>query len=315
MTQKINISPKWAMFFCSDSVFIPFGYFRAVDSGRYDNCKYEEVLVPKPKNALEIFKHLEKSNCRECGEKTCLAFAGAVYQSRKKIRMCPRLDSKIVEHYSDEENEARATEETGEQFMESLKKSLAVTDLAEAAKRTGGQYDGHKLMLKVLGKDFGVDSDGNFISDIHINPWIAGPFLDYVINGKGVDPAGEWVSFRELKEGKDVSYPFFQKRCESAMKRVADIYTDLFDDLVHIFGGRKVDEQFESDISVVLHPLPKVPIMICYWKPEDGLASTLNLFFDKSADNNLQNGSILTICVGLALMLEKLSERHGVFTA
>lgn len=112
-----------------------------------------------------------------------------------------------------------------------------------------------------------------------------------------------------------MSYPFFQKRCESAMKRVADIYTDLFDDLVHIFGGRKVAEQFESDISVVLHPLPKVPIMICYWKPEEGLTSTLNLFFDKSADNNLQNGSLLTICVGIALMLEKLSERHGAYTA
>ena len=56
------------------------------------------------KNAMEIFKHLEKSNCRECGEKTCLAFVGAVYQSRKEIRMCPRLDWKIVELYSGVEN-------------------------------------------------------------------------------------------------------------------------------------------------------------------------------------------------------------------
>jgi len=32
------------------------------------------------KNAMEIFKLLEKSNCRECNEKTCLAFAGAVFQ-------------------------------------------------------------------------------------------------------------------------------------------------------------------------------------------------------------------------------------------
>ncbi|MDH3574107.1 MAG: hypothetical protein OET57_19785 [Desulfobacteraceae bacterium] len=77
--------------------------------------------------------------------------------------MCPRLDSKIVEHYSDEEAEARATAETGKQFIESLKKSLAVTDLAQAAKRTGGRFDGFKRMLKDLGKDFGVDVDGNFI--------------------------------------------------------------------------------------------------------------------------------------------------------
>ncbi|MDH3344652.1 MAG: hypothetical protein OEL58_05395 [Desulfobacteraceae bacterium] len=36
------------------------------------------------------------------------------------------------------------------------------------------------------------------------------------------------------------------------------------------------------------------------------------LFFDKSADHNLPNGSIITICVGIARMLEKLSERHGM---
>ncbi|MBW1753989.1 MAG: Fe-S cluster protein, partial [Deltaproteobacteria bacterium] len=35
--------------------------------------------MPQPKNAMEIFRHLDKSNCRECREKTCLAFAGAVF--------------------------------------------------------------------------------------------------------------------------------------------------------------------------------------------------------------------------------------------
>lgn len=269
--------------------------------------------MPKPKNALEIFKHLEKTNCRECGEKTCLAFAGAVYQARKAIRLCPYLDSKTVAHYSDKEAGGEATKGAGEQFIESLKNLLPRTDLSEAAKRTGGRYDGFKLVLKVFGKDFGVDSKGNFYSDIHINPWIAAPFLVYVIHGKGVDPSGQWVSFRELKEGKDVAYSFFQNQCESIMKRVADTYTDLFDDLVHIFGGQKVATPFESDISVVLHPLPKVPIMICYWKPEDGLASTLNLFFDETADHNLQNGVMLTLCSGLARMFEKLSESHGAF--
>lgn len=270
--------------------------------------------MAKPKNAMEIFAHLEKSNCRECGEKTCLAFAGAVFQGRKEPRDCPRLDPKIIERYSNGEADAHGTDENGEQFMAEMKNAFASVDLAEAAKRTGGRYDGSRLVLKILGKDFGVDQNGNFVTEIHVNPWIAGPFLDYVIYGKGIDPSGEWVSFRELAEGKE-RYPLFQKRCEAVMKQVADTYTDLFDDLVHIFGGQKVAKQFESDISVTLRPLPKVPIMVCYWKPDDGLASTLHLFFDKSADKNLQNGSIFTIGAGLAQMFGKLSERHGAFLA
>ena len=43
---------------------------------------------------------------------------------------------------------------------------------------------------------------------------------------------------------------------------------------------------------------------------EDGMESKLNLLFDKSVDENLTNGSLFTFCVGLALMLEKLSQRH-----
>ena len=269
----------------------------------------------KLNNAMEVFRHLEKSNCRECGEKTCLAFAAAVYQSRKEIGMCPRLDLEIVELYSGVHNKAEAVEEMGEQLSKDLKKLLAEIDLNEAAARTGGQHDGFKLTIKVLGKNFSVDTNGNLSSDIHIKPWIVNPFLEYVIHSKGLDPAGEWVSYRELKVAKDFSYPFFQKRCEMPIKRVADNHTDLFDDLVQIFGGCKVDEQFESDVSVVLHPLPKVPIMICYWGIEDGLDSTINLFFDSSADDNLQDESLFTICVGLALMFEKLSHRHAVFTS
>jgi hypothetical protein len=95
------------------------------------------------------------------------------------------------------------------------------------------------------------------------------------------------------------------------MKRIADTYTDLFDDLVHIFSGRKVAEQFASDVSVVLDPLPKVPIMICYWRPEDGLASTLNVFFDDTADRNLDIGSLFSLGAGLTAMFEKLALRHG----
>jgi len=104
---------------------------------------------------------------------------------------------------------------------------------------------------------------------------------------------------------------FFQKRCEAAMKQVADVYTDLFDDLVHLFNGRQVAQQFQSDISVVLYPLPKVPMMICYWLPGDGMDSSLHLFFDQTADRNLDIDSVFNLGTGLAAMFAKIALRHG----
>ncbi len=56
--------------------------------------------MPQPKHAMEIFQLLDKSNCRECGEKTCLAFAGSVFQGKRKIEECPKLDRETIERFS-----------------------------------------------------------------------------------------------------------------------------------------------------------------------------------------------------------------------
>jgi len=266
--------------------------------------------MPPPKNAMEIFQLLDMSNCRECGEKTCLAFAGAVFQGQRKLAECPKLDRETIERFSGDVQNQNTAEQTRDEYLKQLKREIAGHDLAAAADRVGATFSGNKLTLKVLGKDFSVDTEGHLYADIHINPWVVVPFLSYVLYGKGLPVAGNWVSFRELKDGQE-RYPLFQKRCEAPMKRVADIYTNLFDDLVHIFSAKQVEEQFESDISVVLQPLPKVPIMICYWLPEDGLESSLNVFFDETADENLDIGSVFTLGAGLAQMFAKLALRHG----
>jgi hypothetical protein len=95
------------------------------------------------------------------------------------------------------------------------------------------------------------------------------------------------------------------------MKQVADGYPDLFDLVVHLFSGRQVGEQFESDVSVVLYPLPTVPVMICYWLPEEELESVLYLFFDETADRNLDIGAVFMLGTGLAQMFAKIAQRHG----
>lgn len=262
------------------------------------------------KSVMDIFKHLDKSNCRECGEKTCLAFASEVFKGRKPLEACPKLDRDTLRRLTPEKDLREAPTPEGEAYLNALKAAMASVDFVEAAQRTGGRFTGDRLILPVMGKPFGVDARGNFYGDIHVNPWIAVPFLNHVLHGKGVSPSGEWVSFRELEGGRE-RYPLFQKRCEAAMKQVADTYTGLFDDMVHLFDGKAVAPRFQSDISVVLHPLPKIPLMICYWRPEENMGSSLNLFFDRCADQNLDIGSLFTLGVGLARMLEKLALRHG----
>ena len=266
--------------------------------------------MPVLKSTIDILKLLDKSNCRECGSPTCLAFAAAVFKGQKNLSECTHLDSSIKDEYSVKDSALPAKPGESSEPVDELIKRLKGIDLAEAAERIGARYERDRLTVKVCGKDFSVDSKGKFYSEIHIHTWITIPFLNYILYGAGKEPSGDWISFRELKRAQDW-YNFFVHQCEKPLKKVADSYTDLFEDMLHIFNGKRVENHYESDISLVLRPLPKVPMLICYWKPEDGLESSLNLFFDKTASDNISVESIYSLGTGLVTMFEKVARRHG----
>ena len=263
------------------------------------------------KNLMEIFRLLDKSNCRACHLPTCLAFAAAVFKGQKQLNECPRLPLDIIEQFGSVIEQRPPVEPDGEAQTRVLQKKIASIDLSAAAQRLGAHYSGNKLTLKVLGKDFSVDTKGNLSSDIHIHSWVALPVLSHILEGSGIPPSGKWIPFRELKNGKSWQRLFAQ-RCEKPIKRIADIYTDLFEDMIHIFNGRPVQNHYAADIALVLQPLPKVPILISYTKPEEGFASDLNIFFDAIAEENLNIESLFALGTGLARMFEKLAFRHGL---
>ena len=67
--------------------------------------------MAQPKNAMEIFKLLDHSNCRECGQKTCLAFAGAVFRGQIKLEEFPKLYRETIERFSGEAKKEHTVEE------------------------------------------------------------------------------------------------------------------------------------------------------------------------------------------------------------
>lgn len=261
-------------------------------------------------NSMDVFRLLPKTNCKKCRVPTCLAFSVMVFKGDKRLNECPYIEEEIIESFDGKIKKQKSAEQDFTEAVALLKRKITTIDLSSLANRVGGKFSSNKLTIKILGKDFSVDSMGNLSSDIHINQWVVIPILNYILNGAGLPPSGKWVPLRELTGGKKW-YRLFGQRCEKPLKKIADTYTDLFEDMIDIFNGKQVENHYKSDISLVLHPLPKVPILICYWKPEDELGSDLNLFFDSNAENNLNIESIYTLGTGLVLMFEKITLKHG----
>jgi hypothetical protein len=260
-------------------------------------------------NPMEIFKLLDNSNCRQCGQPTCMAFAAAVFRGQQDISECPKLDADTVAQFSEKTGQQTTPDQEVEETVKQLKAEVPKMDLASAAERLGGRYSKGRITVKVLGKDFHVDTKGRLSAEIHTNAWVSVPVLTYILYGNGVSPINKWVPFRELSAGKSW-VGLFEQRCEKPLKQIADSDPELFFDLLDLFNGRDGSAQFDADVAVILHPLPKVPMAVCYWRAEDGLDSSLHVFFDATVEENLTIGSIFSLGAGLVRMLEKLVMRH-----
>lgn len=263
------------------------------------------------KNAMEVFSLLNKSNCRECNKPTCLAFAAAVFQGQAALNECPYVDRETLEKYGLKNSGYESRFEQDYLLeMARLKGKLQEIDLKDRAEPIGGTFQDSKLTIKILGKDFSVDAKGNISTILHVNPWLTPPVFNYILHSKGIPTTGSWVSFRELATSKDW-VRFFEHQTVGLIKKIADTSPSFFEDLIELFNGKPVENHYDADISLIIKPLPLLPILFCYNKPEDGMGSDLKLFYDTTADQNLPVKNIYTLTTGLGNMFEKIAATHG----
>ncbi|MBF0228293.1 MAG: DUF3786 domain-containing protein [Desulfamplus sp.] len=259
---------------------------------------------------MEVFKLLNKSNCKECFKPTCLAFAGSVFKGEKRLQECPYLPADVIAQFKDAQQKSPAIDQGASDMMENYRKSVAQIDLESKAAALGGIFADGRLTIRVMGKSVSIDQQGKIFTDIHANQWVIMPLLNYIVQCKDSPISGIWVPFRELPSGR-AWQGLFEKQCEELIKKVADTYPGFFQQILELFNGKEVEKHYKSDIALVVYPLPKIPLLICYWLPEDGIDSDLNLFFDAKTEDYLHINSIYAIGAGLARMFEKIAINHG----
>ena len=262
------------------------------------------------KNPIDLYKLLDKSNCRQCMLPSCMAFAVAVIQKQKSLEDCPELEPETREKLAGGVVKKKTRQDDQGQVLEQLKKEVSQTDLVAAAQRLDLPFEDGKVAVNCLGKDFWIDTSGNMASECHTIPWVQNPVLHYLLHSKGRQPVGEWVAFGGLKGAAEWNQ-FFSHRCEAAMRQIADAHTDLVFEILHLFGAKPLAGVTNADHSLVIHPLPKLPFLINYWMPEDDFESKLNILFDRSAEVNINIESIYLLGRGLVEMFRALIVKHS----
>lgn len=270
-------------------------------------------------NALEVLKLLPRTNCRECGVATCLAFASLVAQGRRQPEECPHLQQKDVDQARDLSQEARVPLEADEELLDDLTRRVRLVDFSKVAEEVGARLEGEGLSFRCLGKKFLIEPTGRLRSACHANFWILIPLLDSIVHAaerveSRVPPGSrphesDWLRFDELRQVM-VSSDFFAMTCEDGLRAIADRDLSLFADILEVFGAAPTEDGFAADLAVVIRPLPRVPLLIRYWKPEDRFASKLSVYFGREAEGQLGVESIFILVTGIVEMLKRITARH-----
>jgi hypothetical protein len=260
--------------------------------------------------AIDVFKRTPRTNCGECGLPNCMAFALQVVHGQKRPQDCPYLDAQTAQSVVAARPEPSAPEPgRRESLLVALKNEILDLDLPSVATKLGGWMRGDRLVIRCLGKLFEIDPQGGLHSDAHVHNWIHMPLLQYVVHGEGKDLTGVWTAFRQLNGFREWN-GFFSHRCEKPFHEMADRHTDLFFDLLGLFGKDFHLDGSTADRSFILYPLPKVPLVFCYWAPEEDFESKLTLLLDKATEANLGAEGTFLLVQGIVEMFTKIISRH-----
>ncbi|MCI5151096.1 MAG: DUF3786 domain-containing protein [Candidatus Electrothrix sp. MAN1_4] len=160
------------------------------------------------------------------------------------------------------------------------------------------------------GEEFWIDEQGMMSSECHINNWVYGPVLKYLVSSSTEEEAGVWIPFRDIAGAKEWEN-FFSHRCEQEMCRLADTHNALFFELLELFEAKELRGTNSADRSLLLYPLPGIPFLISYWEPEEPFESKLNIFFDTAASKNIEPEVFYALGRGMVEMFRKLIVQHS----
>jgi hypothetical protein len=265
----------------------------------------------KALSVLDLLQLLDRSNCGECREATCLAFAAAVLRGEQQLDQCPRLTPEAIAGLAGRLAQRPAQEWTGEDALRAIRKRFQGLDLAARAERLGGFMQADRLVIHCLGKVFQIDRQAGLHSDCHQNPWLHVPLLSYVLDSAGRVPAGQWARFAELGPARPWAR-FFAHRCEQPLEELAARDPALLLDIFDLFAARRQVAGFEADATFLLLPLPRVPFLFAYREPQADLPGGLSVFIDRTAEVNLDPESLFRLGSGMAQMFARIAERHGL---
>ncbi len=235
---------------------------------------------------IEIYKKLSGTNCGECGEQTCMAFALKVQSAQYKISECPYIKDEDNELFT--QKPIATMENNYKRVSNELEEEIKGVNLEEAADAIGGDYDDKNgvnvIRFKMMDKEYEVRNEGLFLDDKYVeHSWSKIIIYDYVRRKGNVPLTKDWVSLGHFPDAASHSKAF-QRKAECKIAEKFNSNLNGLEDRCKELDGVEAESKVQADFVCGFKLLPRVPMYLCFWVTDEEYPASCKLFVDSSAE-------------------------------
>jgi hypothetical protein len=258
---------------------------------------------------------LPKTNCKDCGFPTCMAFASMVVSEKHPIKNCPHLTPEVIDACEKELAEQYAAgkwlrRDMKEDALKWAKEKSASMKIEDLPDRIGGRLvekDGKPaLELPYFNDHIIITPDRIMHKDGSAMTRYEQVFIYiHMAQGGSEQPTGKWRNLVEIPNtvSKIIS---MKEHVETPLIEKFQGNTDALTQAALKIGGiDKHNEYPTSDVAMLFQPLPRVPVMLMFWEGDDadGFGAEAKLSFDDTITRHLDIESIMFLSERLRELL------------
>ncbi len=264
---------------------------------------------------LDLMKMLPRSNCRECGYATCMAFATYVLREGENPEKCPYWqpeDLAFVKKSLAEQGDDSAYPDHLFSARKFVQERVARVDFVAVAPKIGAELTtfGEEtcLVINLLERLYRVCREKvEPVDRGEHDLWEHILLYNYVAEGGGRPLTGNWVPMESLP-GSLAKRKAFVAGCEN---KIAAAYSGRPQALRRALAELKADfdvPENNAEVAAIFYPLPRVPFQLLFWDADldDDFPAQVKVLFDETVLDYLDIESLVFLGEKCAERLENL---------
>lgn len=261
-------------------------------------------------SVVDLYKKvLPKTNCKECGFLTCLAFASMVVSEKHPLQNCPHIAHEVLA-WAEKELEEQYCQgkwlkkDMASEALQLAKDKIATEDLKKIGERAGGKMERDLLVLPYLNGYLHIDRNGvrdeagnelsrNEQTFVYIH-------MAMMAKAEAAKPTGNLKSFKEFSNtvSKAVS---MRNHVEEPLKKAFSGNLATLQSACLQCGGTDVKDHYESpNLAFSFQVFPSVAVTLLFWEAGENFDADVKLLFDETVTGHLDIEAIMFLSEYLA---------------